>query len=720
MKGREPAVNETELRLSAKLPGEDTGIVTRNSFCDICAPGPHCGITCYVKDGKIIKVEGTPDHPTNHGLLCTKGQANRQYIYRKDRVLTPLRRVGERGEGRFEPITWDEAWDEIVRRLNAVKAEYGPCSVAFYSGYNKWYRPYLQRLCYSFGSVNYGTESSCCFTSTIMSWRLNTGADFASPDLKHAGIFLGWCYNAYYSAYLMTAGVDRARERGMKVIIVDPRITPAVEKQCDLHLRVRPGTDCALALGLARELIINDWVDHDYIEKNVYGYPEYRDYVMGFPPERVEALTDVPADQVRLAARMIHENMPLAINQSGAALVHHVNGMQTHRAVMSLTALMGTYDRPGGMVPGPLTFAHSMAGFSTRDHEFPLEKYPEDAPRPVGALRFPLWDEVVGEMQATDLARQITQELPYPIKALWAHGMNYRIFNGDRELAEALKRLDFFVDIDLFLTDTAKMADIVLPCCSSVERGEFKVFGGGYGQWTEPVIAPLGESRPDDEIIVELANRLDLDDDLLRAGSEACVRYILRDTPIDVDFLKANPQTPHRLKDVEMIPVGEHGFKTPTGKFELWSTVIEKYPDLDPLPTWRPSCSQQVSEAYPFLLIGGARIPNALHSRLHDVPWLRSLRPEPQVDLNDEDAAALGIEEGDPAEISTSAGSVRVKAHLTWTVKPGTATLYHGYREADVNSIIPPGYNDPYSGFPGFRSTPCRIAKGDTDDGNPV
>ena len=261
-----------EEKRRGKIPGEDTGIVTRNSFCDVCAPGPHCGVTCYVKDGKIVKVEGTDGHPTNHGLLCPKGQANRQYVYRKDRVLTPLRRTGARGEGKFQPITWDQAYEEIAARLGAVRERYGPSSVAFYSGSNKWYRPFLQRLCYSFGSVNYGTESSSCFTSTIMSWRLATGADFAAPDLGRAGVFLGWCCNPYHSSYLMIAGLERARERGMKVIIIDPRITPAAEQVCDLHLRPRPGTDCALALGLGRELIVNDWVDHDYIRENVYGY----------------------------------------------------------------------------------------------------------------------------------------------------------------------------------------------------------------------------------------------------------------------------------------------------------------------------------------------------------------------------------------------------------------------------------------------------------------
>lgn len=698
-------------RLAGKLPGGDTGITTRNSFCDVCAPGPHCGVTCYVKDGTIIKVEGTDGHPTNHGLLCPKGQANRQYIYRKDRVLTPLRRVGERGEGKFEPISWEEAYEEIVKRLGGIKAEYGPSTVAFYSGYNKWYRPFLQRLCYSFGSVNYGTESSSCFTSTIMSWRIATGADFASPDLGRAGIFLGWCYNAYYSAHLMVGGVEKARERGMKVIIVDPRITPAVEKQCDLHLRIKPGTDCALALGLARELIVNDWVDHDYIENNVHGYEEYKAYVMDFTPERVEELTDVPAEQVRLAARMIHENMPLAINQSGAALVHHTNGMQTHRAVMALSALMGTYDRPGGMIPGPLTYAHSMAGFETLDHEFPFEQYPEGQPRPVGAERFPLWDEVVGEMQGNDLARQILEEKPYPIRGLWAHGMNYRMFNGDGELEKAIQKLDFFVDVDLFLTDTAKLADIVLPCCSSFERSEFKVFGGGFGQWTEKVIEPLGQSRPDDEILVELANRLDLDDELLRSGSENCVRYMLRETPVDIDFLKANAQFPQKLKGVRTIPVGEHKFRTPTGKFELWSTIIEKYPGLDPLPTYKDSIDSGDAEQYPFRLVSGARLPNALHSRLHDVPWLRSLRPEPMADLNEEDCRRMGIRRGDTVEIATRVGSITVLANPTKTVKQGTVHMYHGYREADVNRIVPPGHNDPYSGFPGYRSVRCAVVK---------
>ncbi|MGM9615333.1 MAG: molybdopterin-dependent oxidoreductase [Oscillospiraceae bacterium] len=699
-----------EERLRAKIPGEDTGIVTRNSFCDVCAPGPHCGVTCYVKDGRIIKVEGTPGHPAGGGLLCTRGQANRQYVYRRDRVLTPLRRIGERGEGRFEPISWDAAYAEIAEKLLGVKARYGASAVAFYSGYDKWYRPFLQRLCYSFGSVNYGTESSSCFTSALMAWRLSTGEDFATPDIGRAGVFLGWCYNAYYSQYLATRGVDAARARGMKVIIVDPRITPAVEKQCDLHLRIRPGTDGALALCLGRELIVNDWIDHDYIQNHVHGFAEYKAYAMDFTPEKTQELTGVPAEDIRLAARMIHENGPLAVNQASAALTHHVNGLQNYRAVIALSALTGCYDRPGGQIPTALTYAHSIAGFHTHDHDFPMEVYPEGQPEPVGAERFPLWADVVGEMQSNDLARQILTSDPYPVRALMAHGLNYRMFNGSRELEKAIKTLDFFVDVDLFLTDSAKLADIVLPCCSSFERGEFKVYPGGFAQMTEPVIEPLGEARPDDRIITELARLIAPDDALLCAGAEACVRYILRDTPVDVDALKLDRQHPQKIEGLRVTPVGEHGFSTPTGKFELYSTVIEKHPGLDPLPTYRDS-AEEGGERYPFRLVAGARLPFALHSRLHDVPWLRSLRPEPTAELNAGDAEKLGIAEGDRIRIVTRAGAISVLAHPTDTVLPGTVNMYHGYREADVNAIIPPGYNDPYSGFPGYRSARCALEK---------
>ena len=702
----------TAPRLQAKLPGEDTGITLHNTFCDICAPGPHCGVTCYVKDGRIIKIEGTDAHPTNRGKLCARGLAGKDYVYRKDRIQTPLRRVGERGEGKFVPISWEEAMGEIARRLNTIKGESGASAVAFYSGYEKWYRPFLQRLSYSFGSVNYGSESSSCFTSTIMSWKCATGAEMVQPDLGHAGVFLGFCANPGISSYLMNGGLQRGRSRGMKVIIIDPRLTPA-SRNADLHLRVKPGTDGALALGLGRELIHRGWIDRDYIRDKVYGFEAYRDYVEGFTPEKTAEITGLTREEICLAARMVGENLPLAINPSNASLVHFKNGMQNHRAVMALAAITGSYDRPGGMLPTYLTYAHSIGGFETLEPEFSVETYPKEGPLPIGCERFPLWHRLIGEMQACDLPRAILTGAPYPLRALYAHGMNLRMFAGSREMARALASLEFFVDVDLFLTDSAKYADIVLPACTSYERGEFKVFGGGYAQYTQPVISPLYQSRRDDEIILELAKALDVQDTLLRSDRDTCIRYMLRNTPIDLDDLKAHPELPRKIEGLTMVPPGKHGFQTPTGKFELDSTILRELaaPNLDSLPTYRPSADEASPGAFPLILSTGIRIPGGLHSRLHDCPSARSLRPGPMADLSLEDGAALGIAPGDVITIETAHGAVTVLANPTVTMPQGMVSLYHGYREADANSLISYDHRDPYSGFPSYRCIRCRVRK---------
>ena len=175
-------MTELEKLRRAKIPCPETGITVKHTLCDIYTPENHCGVDAYVLDGKVIKVEGTKEHPHNHGLLCTKGAANREYIYRADRLKTPMRRVGRRGEGKFEPITWEAAYDEITARLTKIKEDDGPDAVAVFSGYTKWYRGLLKRFAYSFGTINYGTESSVCFDATMMAWLATTGS-FAVPDM---------------------------------------------------------------------------------------------------------------------------------------------------------------------------------------------------------------------------------------------------------------------------------------------------------------------------------------------------------------------------------------------------------------------------------------------------------------------------------------------------------------------------------------------------------
>lgn len=707
-------MSDLKALLKGKIPCPETGIEIRHGICDICSPSFHCGIDAYVKDGVIIKVEGNPNHPVNRGLLCTKGLANRAYIYRKDRVLTPLKRVGRRGEGKFEPISWQQAYEEIAERLTEAKKSYGAESVAFFSGYTKWYRAVFERFAYSFGSPNYGSESSTCFTSGVMAWETATGLP-ARADINRSDLFLGWAFNGYYSRYIVPPLVAARKEKGMKVIIIDPRVTPAVLKLADLHLAPRPGTDGALAHGIAAELIKNCWIDQDYIEAYVHGFSEYADYVKKFAGSEVERQTGVPYSLVQKAAEMIHESSTMCINESSAPLGHHKNGMQNYRAIMALLAITGNYDKAGGQMPAEHTYIHVSSGFQTKEKEFVDSVRSKEMPLPIGAERFPLWQYFERQMQSTDLARQIQEATPYPVRTVFALGMNFRMFPDSEYMKKALLQLDYFVDVDLFLTDTAKYADIVLPACSSLERGEFKCYPAGRAIYTNPVIKPLGEAKPDVDILCELAEYLKLDDPLLRSGYESCVRFLIEGLHTTVEELRSF-EVPTQIPDFKPeIPMErlQTGLPTPTGKFELKSELIVAHPEwgLDALPTYVPPVTDEEAAQFPMLLCAGSRIPNAIHSRLHDVPWERALKPVPTAEINSLDAASLGIQEGDSIVICTATGSLEIMAQISAQIPRNQVYLFHGYREADANLLTGRNDLDPYSGFPAFRSTACKILK---------
>ena len=686
----------------------------KRTVCDICTPSCHCGIDAYVKDGAVVKLAGMKEHPASGGRLCAKGYASRQYISRADRIKTPLLREGKRGENNFRPITWEYAYDIIAEKLGALRSAGRADEAVFYSGYGKWYRPLLRRLCHAFGSQSFGTESSACATSKKMAWRVTAGCS-AAPDLKNAKLFLGWALNPYYSNHISASRIEEMHRRGMKLIVIDPRITPATEKLADLHLRPRPGTDGALALSIADILIKNGWYDREYVEKYVHGFDKYREYVSGFDEKTAEALTGVPYSQILKAAEMIHSAGKIAMKENSAPLSHHRNGFQTYRAVISLLALTGSFDAHGGQRPIIPTFAHVSAGFPTREREFTESVFPENAKKAVGAERFPLWYALEREMQAMDLSRAIMEEKPYKLSALFACGLNMRMFPDTDAFAAALERLDFIVNCDLFFTDSCKYADIVLPVCSSFERGEIKVYPGGYAWYTRPAIEPLYESKSDAQIICELSERLGLSDELLSGGYEKCAEFIFSGTPVDIPELKKS-ELPVKLPGVPEYVPGERlksGLSTPTGKIELYSELIARNPEwgLDALPTYTPPIPEDEMKKYPLTLDSGGSIPNALHSRLHDVPNLRALRPEPLLDICRADAERYGLSDGDAAEIYNDTGCITAKAHITETVPEGTVFMYHGYREANVCQLVSADALDKYTGFPAYRSVRCAVRR---------
>ncbi len=705
-------MSKIEDLIRAKIPCEETGITIRHTMCDICTPGPQCGVDAYVKDGKIIKIEGTAEFPTNKGALCTKGASGRQYIYRDDRIRTPMKRVGARGTDQFEPVSWEEALQTVAKSLNSVKKKWGAESVAFMSGYPKWYRPWLHRLAYSFGSPNYLTESSSCHFAEVMSWKLTFGTEVRFDVMGMPDVLVGWGCNPLVSAYPMGRNYYDYKDKGGTVVIIDPRHTPTAVQCADVYIRPRVGTDGYLANTVARLIIENGWQNMDFILRYTHGYEEYRRMVMQYSVEDAVRVTGVSADEILQLARLIGTSKTALIQPSNG-LTHHSNGLQTRRSVIMLNALVGNLNRAGGIFPSFNTFIDMAAGFHTREEEFFESRKPRDARPAVGEERFPLWSEMMDEGQSMDFVRQCMTQKPYPMKAIYAHGVNDRMYLESDRLLEVAMNMEFIVATDLFWTDFCKNADIVLPACSSFERSEVKCYGGGFVNYTSPAIDPLYESRDDVSIITAVAEALDLDDALLRAGYDVCVKDMFRDVPVNLDKVKAN-SLPTKIPCESPVGFFDEPFHTPSGKIELYSERIAKYEKeygLNPLPEYYDAFDDADSRVFPMSLITGGRIPNAVHSRLHDVPWLRSLRPEVSADIHPSDACRLCVKQGDPIDIVTQVGRIRVSANISAITAPGEINMYHGYKEANVNQIIPMDHQDPYTGFPGYKQIRCRVEK---------
>lgn len=708
----------TELLLQNKIPCEQTGIEIKKTICGICeGPGASCGINAYVKDGRVIKVEGNPDYPPSHGTLCSKGNANRQYVYHKDRLLTPLKRTGPRGSGEFAPISWEEAYATIAQKLLQLKADFGPESVCFGVGFTKWLRPFAQRLCISFGSPNFVTESSTCFLATALASTLNYGQWFGVPDVANTQCVLIWSSNFMHTSTTMAEPMLMAKKHGVKMVEISPMVTPFT-KHADYHLALRPGTDGALALGFAHIIINEDLYDHEFVQNWTHGFDEFKAYVREFTPERTAEITGVPAADIIAAACLYGGAERATINFSASPTVHHTNGVQNHRAITLLAGLTGNYDRPGGNFFVPEAWLHVGGASKTRQEEFMgVERLNDLKARPIGDAKFPLWTRFIGEAQTLEFPFQIESGQPYPLKAFIGFGFNKRILPGNDYLIEQMQKLDFIVNAELFMTDTCtQLADIVLPVCSTFERSELKVYPGDYYMWTQPAIKPLGEAKSDAEIIFELAKRIAPEDKLMSKGYEACVDWILEPTGTNIEQLKQHSNglrlSPEPIKPEKY---REKGFKTPTGKMEFTSELLREI-GQEPLPKYQepkysPVSTPDIAKDYPLVLGTGSRVPMYHHSRTFRLGWDAALQPKPQLYINNKDAAARGINNGDAVMIKTPRHAVEAWATVSDRIVPGAVNIYHGWPNIEVNWLIEPDYQDPVSGFPGFKSLLCEVVK---------
>ncbi|MFC2012568.1 molybdopterin-dependent oxidoreductase, partial [Chloroflexota bacterium] len=461
----------------------------------------------------------------------------------------------------------------------------------------------------------------------------------------------------------------------------------------------------ALALGLMNVIINEQLHDKEFIEKWALGFDDLKKLVNEYPPEKVEEITRVPAPKVREAAIMYATEKPARIRLSSAATVHCSNGVQNHRAVILLAALTGNVDIPGGNRGDP-------APLPTND--ITLHERVADLPPGLGTDRFPLWTGVIREMQANALADQIDSGKPYPIKALFGAGLNTTFFPNSNRLVENLKKLDFIVVSDFFENSGTEVADIVLPIASWLER-QILINTPGRAKLIEPAIEPAGESWPEWQIYSELAKRLGFGSEFWDGDLEKCLDYILEPSGITVQDLKQHPEgvkSPVSRRPARNYE--QEGFRTPSGKVEISSSVLAQY-GYEPLPVYKEPLESPVSrpdlvDSYPLVLTSGARIVQFTHSQYRNIPRLRRAVPEPLVEINPADAEPRGIKSGDMVVVSSPRGRTKLKANVTDAILPGVIhAMHHWPGEANANILANDRTLDPISGFASFKSQLCQV-----------
>jgi anaerobic selenocysteine-containing dehydrogenase len=691
------------------------------TICDGCNQAPFCGIKFYKKGNIVTRIGRWPGFPASP--LCSKAYGTLQRLYNPNRLKYPMKRTHPKGspDPGYIRISWDEAYDMIVEHLNRIKEKYGPHSVFFYVGDPKEPRAAVQRLAATYGSVNYGCESStACRRGALLAELLNYGfPTMGNLPTEETRVMLMWGTNPAYSGqpFMCHSDLADAKERGVKFIVVDPRITPTAGTLADIHLQPRPATTAALAASMMYVIFNEGLHDDEFCSQWIHGIDELREYVEDFPPEKAEEITWVPAEKIIDAARLYATHGPGAMMTSAQGTTHDLNATNNHRAILLIPAICGYIDIPGGVMAPTDPLVEMGGPWAGGPPKFSMrEKLNEMKPHRLDIDIFPVWAEKMWEVQTNYMVEWIKER---KVRALLSWGLNTMIWPQTHEYQQAIEELEFAMAVDYFYRPwTHDYVDLVLPAAMNYERlAPFAFFGRQiFGR--NPV-KPLAECKEDWQIALEIGVRLGYPDIFFNGDVEAACNDILGLWKISYEDLRKNQETgvtiPGKGRELyrkyetgDMRPDNKPGFSTPSGKIEAVSTILKKHgfsglPEyVEPIPTTRE---------YPLILISGSRIPYITHSKWRkDSPWLLELQPGPLLTINPEDAAERKIRKGDKVVLKTAYGQMNAIAKPTIMVPPGIVGIMHGWAEANVNELIPRQF-DPISGFPPFKEVVCEVGK---------
>lgn len=697
----------------------NSGTNTVRTVCGECRM--MCGMVVQLKEGRAISVESDPGAPKTRDRLCWRAQAGLERLYHPDRLHYPLKRTGDRGEGKWQRITWDEAEGIIADNFNRFKEDHGPESVAFIKGQYDRRCDLVSRMGNAFGTPNIaGIDNTCYIPSAsgrLMTYGYDGRPDFSgSPDCV-----MSW-----------GTSLNVPLKEGGKLIVVNTFKTEAA-KRADIWLQPRPASDLALALGIINVIVNEKLYDKNFVENWTTGFDKLERHIQKYHPKRVAEITWVPAEDIVGAARLFAGNKYACLH-NGNASEDTYNSTQFARAVAIIQSICGLLDIPGGTLLAPSgPVDHEGKGYDVLSHIITREQegkklgsehghYPVD----------PLWEPIANkpaELQSQYLIQAMLDETPYKIYGALVIGCNpVMTWCNSRRIYNALKKVDFLAVADLFMTPTASLADVILPAASYLESDAVQVGGLGNGDTfliAQQKAVQIGECRSALEIIISLANRLGLG------------RHFWRDLDSYLDeYTEKIGMTFDELRRHHMVVSSgkqyrkyvENGFNTPSGKVEIYSSLCEKW-GYEALPEYHepketPCSAPDMLDEYP-LILTSTHGRDYVHSQDRQLDILRKKKPEPLVLIHPDTALGLGIIEGDRVYIENMRGRIEQIASLSdgidprvvcvdygwWFPEKGISEQY-GWDKANINILTDdsPPYS-PEIGSPSMRGFLCRVYK---------
>lgn len=702
---------------------EDTVI---NTTCS-----SHCGGTCqlrvHVRDGVITRIE-TDDSGEPEFRACLRGRSYRQRVYAPDRLKYPMKRVGDRGEGRFERISWDEALDSVAKELVRVKETYGPSAVVciFSGGDTTWLHnsdltANLLNMALGGFTATWGWQSNGAAIEALMATYGTPYASNSPNDLLNSRLIIMWGWNPADAIWETNTSwyLAQAREAGIKIVSVDPKYTNSGATFAHQWIPIRPGTDSAMLIAMAYVMISEGLQDQSFLDRYTRGFDQFRNYVLGkddgIPktPAWAEDITGVPADDMIQLAREYANTKPGAL-MAGTAVGRTAFGEQFHRVAITLTAMTGNIGVHGGSagsmsrVSPAGSFNWSLLGKRVGQRMKGGKNLVDEAPprknsSPAFENFWPGWTSSsrVNRFHLADaILKGRAGGYPADYKLLYTVNANYLNQHCNvNKIIRALKELEFIVVQEQFMTSTAKFADILLPTSTYMERNDITVGGATpfYG-YQNKVIDPLYESRSHFEIAMGLAAKLGVSN-YSDKTEEEWIKEVVQACNMTVDYEKLKKTAihhiplsrPHISFEEQIMDPENNPFPTPSGKIEIYSQQLAELenPSFPPIPkyieTWE-SRNDPLAEKYPLQLIT-THFKRRAHSQFDNLPWLRELETQTLI-INSADAKIRGIEEGDDVKIFNDRGEMIIPASVTERILPGVVDIPQGaWYRPDENQV---------------------------------